>query len=140
MKKRADWARLWIKKAESDLITAEACLKIRPNPPVDTICFHAQQCAEKYLKSFLAYKGVSFEKTHDLSDLILLAAKTDESFKELDEIGERLTPYAVEARYPSLLDEELTLKQAKEALRLALTVKSFVSSKMNLEADFQKRL
>jgi HEPN domain-containing protein len=140
MKKRADWARLWIKKAESDLITAEACLKIRPYPPVDTICFHAQQCAEKYLKSFLAYKGVTFEKTHDLSDLIFLAAKTDDRFKELDEIGERLTPYAVEARYPSLLDDELTLKQAKEAVRLALDLKSFVSSRMDLEDVSQKKL
>ena len=63
MKKRIDWADLWIRKAENDLITASACLNIKPRPPIDTICFHAQQCAEKYLKAFLHVKG-SISKKH----------------------------------------------------------------------------
>lgn len=34
--------------------------KIKPNPPTDTICFHAQQCAEKYLKAYLVYQDIEF--------------------------------------------------------------------------------
>ena len=29
-------------------------------------CFHAQQCAEKYLKAILISRQVAFSKTHDL--------------------------------------------------------------------------
>ncbi len=36
----------WFKKAENDLINAENTIKME-SPPTDTICFHAQQCAEK---------------------------------------------------------------------------------------------
>ncbi len=49
MKEKIDLVKLWIRKAENDLITAVNSLRIRPKPPFDTICFHAQQCAEKYL-------------------------------------------------------------------------------------------
>jgi HEPN domain-containing protein len=62
MKGKIDLTKLWIKKAENDLITAKNSLNIKPEPPLDTICFHAQQCAEKYLKAFLVYHEIEFEK------------------------------------------------------------------------------
>lgn len=43
--------RSWFRKAENDLITAENTMKMK-NPPTDTICFHAQQCAEKYIEIY----------------------------------------------------------------------------------------
>jgi len=55
MKKGINLAKLWIKKAENDLVAAEHLLTARPHTPYDTICFHAQQCAEKYLKAFLIF-------------------------------------------------------------------------------------
>ena len=54
--KPEDDFRAWIKKAESDLKTAEHTLTLKENCPFDTVCFHAQQCAEKYLKALLVYK------------------------------------------------------------------------------------
>jgi len=53
MKEKIDLVKLWIRKAENDLITAENSLKIKPEPPLDIICFHARQCGEKYLKALL---------------------------------------------------------------------------------------
>ena len=47
MKERIDLMKLWIKKAESDLITAQNSVNIKPKPPLDAVCFHTQQCAEK---------------------------------------------------------------------------------------------
>jgi HEPN domain-containing protein len=34
------------------------------------ICFHAQQCAEKYLKARLTEANIPFIKTHDLPSLL----------------------------------------------------------------------
>jgi len=48
MKEKIDLVKLWIRKAENDLINAKHSINIKPKPPLDTICFHAQQCAEKY--------------------------------------------------------------------------------------------
>ncbi|MBN2105766.1 HEPN domain-containing protein [bacterium] len=60
---RSNVVNAWIKKAENDLITAEHTM-LMDNPPTDTICFHAQQCAEKYIKGLLVFLQVHFPKTH----------------------------------------------------------------------------
>ena len=57
--KKIDLVKLWIKKAENDLVAAEHLLTVRPHTPYDTICFHAQQCAEKYLRLSLSSTGLS---------------------------------------------------------------------------------
>ena len=45
-------------------------LRVRQNPNYDTIAFHAQQCAEKYLKARLCEANVEFPKSHILSALL----------------------------------------------------------------------
>jgi HEPN domain-containing protein len=47
----------WATEADNDLKTAAHTLKLADKCPTDTVCFHAQQCVEKYLKAFLAYIG-----------------------------------------------------------------------------------
>lgn len=64
-KREADF-RAWFKKAESDLKTAEHILTLKESCPFDIVCFHAQQCAEKYLKALLVFRSIDFPKTHDL--------------------------------------------------------------------------
>ena len=118
MKDKIDLVKAWIEKAENDLRAAKHLINVRSNPPLDAVCFHAQQCAEKYLKAFLTYKGVEFRKTHDLGELIALASEIDGSFDEIIDIGEKLTDYAVDIRY-LLLMEEPTIEEAKEALEMA---------------------
>jgi len=101
MKEKMEIVSAWIRKAESDLITAQHSLKnIRRNTPYDTICFHAQQCAEKYLKAFLTFHEIEFEKIHDLKKLISLASKVDKVFIEVLELADKLTDYAVDNRHP----------------------------------------
>ena len=55
MSDRADLARGWFRKGDSDLATAR--LVAAGAGPYDTACFHAQQAAEKYLKGFLPFAG-----------------------------------------------------------------------------------
>lgn len=44
--------RAWVRKAESDLKVARDELATL-EPATDAVCFHCQQCAEKYLKAYL---------------------------------------------------------------------------------------
>ena len=53
--------RRWIEKAEDDLRNAEHTLTLKEDCPYGTICFHAQQCVEKYLKALLAKEGVDIK-------------------------------------------------------------------------------
>ena len=39
-------AREWVQKAENDLKNAAYTLRMGKDCPADTVCFHAQQCAE----------------------------------------------------------------------------------------------
>jgi len=56
----------WLAKARNDLVTAQTMFKNDP-PVTDTACFHAQRCAEKMLKAFLAFQDIHVERTHDLA-------------------------------------------------------------------------
>jgi HEPN domain-containing protein len=62
-------ARRWFQKAENDLLSVQNNLKAEQYAS-DTVCFHCQQAAEKYLKGFLAWHQMPFAKTHDLLDLL----------------------------------------------------------------------
>jgi HEPN domain-containing protein len=62
----------WIEKAEGDFKVARR--EIQTTDPVyEAVCFHAQQCAEKYLKALLEEQILVFRKTHDLVELIDLS-------------------------------------------------------------------
>ena len=42
----------WVDKAEDDWKAAVDLDRRRRDPLPDPVCFHCQQCAEKYLKAF----------------------------------------------------------------------------------------
>jgi HEPN domain-containing protein len=48
------WVLIWFEKGDHDLQTIEGIYHLE-NPPLDMVCFHAQQCVEKYLKGFLTF-------------------------------------------------------------------------------------
>jgi HEPN domain-containing protein len=91
--------RQWIEKAEHDLRTAEHTLTLGEDCPFDTVCFHAQQCAEKHLKALLTFHGVDFPKTHDLTELVALLPPSARPLIPSTELVD-INPYAIETRYP----------------------------------------
>ena len=124
-----DTARKWILKAESDLKIAKDELTME-NPATDAICFHAQQCAEKYLKAYLVYNNKEIRKTHDIAELIKMCSEIDSEFNKLNrEDIVALTDYAVEIRY---IDDFYfpSIEEAKFAIELAEEVKNFVLKKL----------
>jgi len=48
----------WVQKAQADLLTSRRELAVQDDPNYDAVCFHAQQCAEKYLKACLVLSPV----------------------------------------------------------------------------------
>ena len=64
----------WVSKAENDLLNIENNLAAN-DIPWDTVCFHAQQGGEKYLKALLVFQRIDFPKIHDLTELYALLPK-----------------------------------------------------------------
>ena len=56
----------WIHKAEEDWHVAQMSYRARKYPSYDAAVFHAQQCAEKYLKARLEEAAMGFVRTHNL--------------------------------------------------------------------------
>lgn len=116
--------RQWIEKAEHDLINGRHTMTLADDCPYDTVCFHAQQAAEKLLKAMLSHLGIEFTKIHDITVLVDLLPKTSRPGISVEEQA-RLTQWAVAARYPGV-EEEPSRQDAAEALRLAEAIKVFV--------------
>lgn len=118
----------WVAHAEEDFTLAHAALK-RKQPLAFGACFHAQQCAEKYIKALLILKGANFPKTHDLLMLSNLCSSNG-IFLEIDPKHlNTLTDYAVRTRYPG---NDPTSEDAKEALELAKMVRNLARKFLGL--------
>lgn len=106
--------REWVEKAEGDFATLERECRVRKRPNYDGACFHAQQCAEKYLKARLCEAGIEFEKVHHLvvllEELLHIEPLWDVSRKDLA----YLSNFSVAYRYPG---ETATRDDAIEALQ-----------------------
>ena len=59
----------WERFAEMDYVTAVHLDKTLYPKPMEIICYHCQQCTEKYLKALTEHLGKEIEKTHDLGNL-----------------------------------------------------------------------
>ena len=117
-------ARRWVERAENDLRNAECVLRLTEDCPTDTVCFHCQQCAEKYLKALLISRNSAFPKTHDLVLLLNLIAGAGGLALQAEQV-QPLNRYSVEARYPGDWDP-IDLNEATEALGLAKGVREAV--------------
>ena len=89
--------------------------------PTDTVCFHAQQCVEKYIKALLVFRATPFPKTHDIQVLrALLPAKLRPKLHQA--IADRLTDYATVFRYP-FAGPDIILTEARQAVAIARRVR-----------------
>lgn len=117
----------WVAKAEGDFATAGRELRARKNANYDAVCFHAQQCVEKYLKAVLQENEIEFGRTHNLSALL---DKVVQSYPFLETIRPSLhllNAFAIDFRYPGeSADKELAGKayqlcrEVRKAVRLLL--------------------
>lgn len=119
----------WIAKAEGDFATAERELSVTDRPNYDAVCFHTQQCAEKYLKAFLQENGISIKKTHDLADLLSSALIIEPTWSSMTTDLNALSAFAVEYRYPG---DAADLVEAREAFEKCENVRRTIRVALNL--------
>jgi HEPN domain-containing protein len=112
--------REWIRKAEEDFRAADLLATGR-EPLHDLVCFHCQQCAEKYLKALLEELTFAFSKTHNLEGLLNLLLPHHSSLGRYRRGLRFLTQFAVDPRYPLM---RTTKSQAESAQRWAGKVRA----------------
>lgn len=104
--------REWLRKAEGAFEIMESLSRSRRPRLHDGVCFHAQQCAEKYLKARLYEANVPFPPIHNLLALLDLTLAAEPLWEAHREDLAYLSNFAVAFRYPG---ESATRAQALAA-------------------------
>ena len=125
-----DKIKQWTESAELDYNIANHLFETYYPTPVEIICYHCQQSAEKAIKSlFIKFKtNIGIPKTHDLS-FILNQIKNNVNIDEkIYDYADTLTPYGVSTRYPHELF--LTKKEAEIALKYTKEIINWVKGEL----------
>jgi HEPN domain-containing protein len=109
-----------VRKAEGDYVQATQNFA-SDRPVYDGVCFHCQQCAEKYLKALLQELRLAITRTHDLEFLRVQLLPHNPRLRSLRRGLELLTNYAVDVRYAG---KRARKRQAIAALRWADRVRT----------------
>ena len=113
-----EYAAEWFKYADMDYSTSKHLLTLRPKP-LEIICYHCQQAAEKYLKGYLVYEyKAEPPRTHDLVLLKIECMKSDDRYNDISRACEVLTRYGVQPRYPNEMEiAEIDMLKALKYVR-----------------------
>ena len=116
----------WIEMAELDYGVAKHLYETYYPKPLEIICYHCQQSAEKTLKAVIIASGAQagMPKSHDLSFLLNQIKNQVAVEERFYDYADELTPYGVAVRYPSELF--LEERHAVEALKMAKEILDFV--------------
>lgn len=113
-----DDPREWLNRARSNLALAKNRI---PGAYLEDLCFEAQQAAEKSLKAVMVLRSIRFPYVHDLSRLVSLIEKERIEIPDVLLKAEKLTIYAVIARYPGVV-RPVTEQEYFEAVEIAESV------------------
>lgn len=121
----------WVAKAEADLATARREATVIEFPNYDAVCFHSQQCAEKYLKAILVEHAAKVSRIHDLEILVNAVMVHSPDIHAVLKYARILSAMAVEVRYPGMNADK---EDADEALHSAEAIRD-ASRRMLLIKD-----
>jgi HEPN domain-containing protein len=119
----------WIAHAEDDFAAAKTLMR-QKKPLLYSASFHAQQCAEKYMKALLIFRDQDFPKVHDLGTLSSLCANAGIILGISEETLDTLSAYAISTRYPGT---DPNLEETKEAIEITKSIRKFARSFLGLE-------
>ena len=125
-----------IQKAEDDWAMLPLALQ-SPRPLRDPICFHAQQCIEKYLKAWLQEANIRPPRTHNLNGLnvlLHLIVPTHPEWRAWRTDFAKFKPHAVDARYETFMTEA----DAEHAVRVCTEVRIAIRAVLQLPNDAQE--
>ena len=113
----------WVAKAAADLATAQREAAVGDMPNYDAVCFHSQQCAEKYLKAVMIETGMRVPRIHDLEALVNLLSGSYPDLGQVLRSARMLSAMAVEVRYPGMTADE---DDAGESLKATVIIRDAV--------------
>jgi HEPN domain-containing protein len=126
----------WIGRAEGDFKAATLLLASGESCPTEAVCFHAQQCVEKYVKAALVKLQIDFPKTHDLERLAkLLPHGVSVSLSAAERV--ELTQHGVVSRYPG--SGEIPFLVARRAVTMARKARKALRAALPLTAKRRAR-
>lgn len=121
--------REWVAYVEADYATALVMRRSRKTHSRQIVCFHLQQCLEKYLKARLLEAGVEFTKTHDLEGLLDLAVPIEPLWAAHRHALSSITDHAVLSRYPG---HPVTAREVKDLIQVADAIRKLIRSSLGL--------
>ena len=122
--------REWLNRAQSNLARSQNPV---PGAYLEDACFDAQQAAEKAIKAvFLAF-GLTFPFVHDLGRLLTVLAQAGVRVPKYVAEADRLTRFAVDARYPGL-SSPVTNPEHRRAVRIATGVVRWATRHVNRQS------
>lgn len=120
----------WFDFADKDIRSAKHLLNMQP-VPLEIICYHCEQAAEKVLKGYLIHQDIEPPRTHDLRLLCKMCLNIDVAFDEISQACINLTPFGVHPRYP--FEIEIFETDMQKAIIDADHVVNFVLQKVQFE-------
>ena len=121
--------REWVYKAEADYSEAVLLRRSRKKHSREIVCFHLQQCVEKYLKARLEEAGIAIPKTHDLEHLLNLTLTVEPLWAARRPIMAALSDCAVLIRYPG---NNVTPAEAKSLLAGTSSARTMIRGRLGL--------
>ena len=128
-KAKSEYIKNWLFRANEDIAVITNLVDSGTEYYTSTICFHAQQAVEKFLKAFLVFHDIDFPKTHDLDFLLLECQKIDKEAFEID--LKSLTDFGVSTRYT----DDFYIPEVKETLEyrdIALEIKEIFEKRLKI--------
>lgn len=122
MNENLEAARGLARKAEHDWKNASAGLQ--HDVPLDTVCFHIQQTAEKLLKALMVTEGLEYPFTHDLRNLLDRLVPRVPALAEFYDTLPDYTDFAVTMRYDDSL--EPTREETLEAFECVQRLRAVI--------------
>lgn len=124
-----EYLKNWLFRANEDIAVIKYLSKSELESYQSTICMHAQQAVEKFLKAFLVYHNIDFPRTHDVDVLLKQCQKIDTKDFIID-LGS-LAVFGLKLRYPDdfyIPDKNETIQNIATALK----IKDIIESKIKL--------
>ena len=128
-REQKDYLKNWLIRANEDIAVINNLFNSDPSFYASSICYHAQQAVEKFLKAFLVFHSVDFKKTHDVDFLLAECKEIEPNGFDID-LGS-LADFSISLRYP----DDFYVPDKKETIKyrdIAIEVKKIMERKINL--------
>ena len=121
-----------VRTVESDYVIMKLGLQALTPEVYDPICFHAQQCIEKYLKAWLQEANIRPPLTHELNVLLRLIVPAHPEWRAWRTDFAEFKPHAVDVRYEKYF---ATAAQVEHAVRVCTEVRTAIRAALQLPND-----